>query len=46
MTSVMEADLSERARRWWGAERKTGLEPLVAHRQITFRAGWLEVEAA
>lgn len=28
------------------SERKTGLEPLVAHRQITFRAGWLELEAA
>jgi len=28
------------------AERKTGLEPWVAHRLITFRAGWLELEAA
>jgi hypothetical protein len=27
-------------------ERKTGLEPSVAHRLITFRAGWLELEAA
>jgi len=28
------------------SERKTGLEPAVAHRQITFRSGWLELEAA
>jgi hypothetical protein len=25
---------------------KTGLEPAVAHRQITFRSGWLELKAA
>jgi hypothetical protein len=27
-------------------ERKTGLEPAIAHRQITYRGGWLEVAAA
>jgi hypothetical protein len=26
--------------------RNAGLEPSVAHRLITFRAGWLELEAA
>jgi hypothetical protein len=27
-------------------ERKTGLDVPVAHRQVTFRRGWLELEAA
>jgi hypothetical protein len=27
-------------------ERKTGLDAPVAHRQVTFRRGWLELEAA
>jgi hypothetical protein len=31
---------------WVPTERKTGLDVPVAHRQVTFRRGWLELEAA